>query len=79
MKIKETIIDKISSDLNIKFKIAMESKSHLNSVERWIRQNSNNGQLTRYEIMSIISKELNIPIGEIGDNNPPVKNVTINK
>lgn len=53
------------SDKGIKERIAEALGVSLNTVWKWIRDNENNGDLTKVTAVQIISEETGIPVDQI--------------
>lgn len=64
MKIKQDIVDKIDNPIS-RTRIAMDLKVGEQTVALQLRQNNDNGRLTKMDALSAISKEVGIPVNEI--------------
>ena len=63
MKISQSAIDKIT--VRTKNRIALEFDCSVPTVDRWIKDNDENGDLTKAMAVQIISEETGIPVEEI--------------
>lgn len=63
MKISDAAISAITT--KAKNRIALEMDCSVYSVDRWIKENEDNGDLTKSRVVEIISEESGIPAEEI--------------
>lgn len=63
MKITSTAINKIT--VRTKNRLALAFNCSVPTVERWIKENEENGDLTKAMAVQIISEETDIPATEI--------------
>ena len=63
-KIKSIILKAIDSDVDMKAEIAKSLKKHTWSIQRYIRENALNGELTKPCVTDIITKRFDIPLKE---------------
>jgi hypothetical protein len=63
MKITTTAINKIT--VRTKNRLALEFNCSVPTVERWIKDNKENGDLTKSMALQILSEELNLTDTEI--------------
>lgn len=63
MKISTDAISKIT--VRTKNRLALELDCSVPTIERWMNQNLDNGDLTKTRSLEIISEETGIPIAEI--------------
>lgn len=63
MKISEAAKSKIT--VRTKNKLALEFDCSVPTIDRWIKENEENGDLTKTKAVQIISEETSIPVQEI--------------
>lgn len=65
MKLKEETIDRIRSRRNLRLAICDELNTSRVGLWRYITRNDENGKLTLYNVLRIISNDLKKPIDEL--------------
>jgi hypothetical protein len=65
MKLKEEIVRQLSSDFNNKTKLSLKMNRHPNTIERYVRENREDGPLTKLSAINAISLILHIPFNAI--------------
>jgi DNA-binding transcriptional regulator YiaG len=65
MKITESTISKIRTNVRVKNRLALALDCSVPTVERWIKENESNGDLTKATAVQIISEETDLTQGEI--------------
>ena len=65
MKLKEEIVDRIRSRRRLRVAVCNEVDITREALWRYLNLNSENGKLTVYPVLKIVSQELNQPIDEL--------------
>ncbi len=65
MKITSTGIEAIKGSLRLRNRLALEMDRHNASIEKWIRENKENGELTTAKALQIIKEETGLTESEL--------------
>jgi hypothetical protein len=65
MRLKKTIQEKIKRNVQVKNRLALAFVKSGYTIERWIDENEENGDLTKAMAVQIISEELEVNDSEV--------------
>lgn len=65
MKISKSLIKKIKANPKCIGTLAQEMSVHIDTVERWLKNNQEDGKLTTHSALKILSKEMNVSQDEL--------------
>lgn len=65
MKLSDNSIKSFNNNSRLKNRIALELNCSVYTVDRWIKYNEKNGDLTKTRILEIISEETGLSLSEI--------------
>lgn len=77
MKLKQSIIDQLQQNYEIRKEISDRNSVDTTTIDRWLQANVNNGKLTCYDILKTIADRLSIDnIGDLITDEKPRKTET---
>lgn len=79
MRIAKDVIDKLRGSQRLKYELALQNECHPITVERWIMANNHGGMLTTYDNLNLLSKELNLKLSELVEDEAPIITKNINR
>ena len=65
MKLTQKAIDKLMNDISLRHRVAITLECSESTVRRWIRENEQSGDLTKFEVVKLLVKETKLSVSEL--------------